>query len=73
MAPELEGIILENGDVLAKKNKIYHLPKRGTDEEGYPEVLIDAESVGDPGFFQRQSVKPYNRYESNILLCGGRL
>lgn len=54
-----EGIIQEDGSVKEKSGKVHLLPFRGTDKEGYPEVLIDAKSVGGKGFFQRQSIKPY--------------
>jgi len=35
------------------------LPIRGTDDDGYPEVLMDATNVGGRGTFQRQSIVPY--------------
>lgn len=53
-----EGIIQEDGSILGDNGKEYYLPIRGTDEEGYPEVLIDAESIGLNGWMYRQSVKP---------------
>ena len=55
----LEGIIQKDGTVLTEKGEIYRLPRRGTDEKGYPEVLIDAKPVGGRGVFSRQSIKPY--------------
>jgi len=55
----LEGIIQEDARVLGEDGNVYHLPVRGTDEEGYPEVLIDAEEIGGDGWMYRQSVKPY--------------
>ena len=55
----LTGIIQEDGYVLTDDGKKYPLPQRGIDKEGYPEVLINAKSVGGSGFFYRQSIKPY--------------
>lgn len=55
----MQGTILKDGTVIGEDNKVYHLPFRGTDEEGYPEVLMDASSVGGSGYAQRQSIKPY--------------
>ena len=55
---KLIGIIQEDGKVKAGKN-FFILPFRGMDNEGYPEVLMDATSVGGDGFFFRQSIKPY--------------
>jgi hypothetical protein len=54
---KLQGIITATGvDV---DGKIFTLPIRGTDPEGYDEVLIDATNVGGNGIFSRQSIKPY--------------
>jgi hypothetical protein len=55
----LTGIIQKDGSVLAEDGTIHWLPRRGTDNEGYAEVLIDAKIVGGYGEFQRQSIKPY--------------
>lgn len=55
----LTGTILENGDVELDDGRIFSIPQRGTDSEGYPEVLIDAKTIGGNGFMQRQSIKPY--------------
>jgi hypothetical protein len=52
------GIILPDGYVETKSGERHKLPFRGEDEYGYPEVLIDARSVGLHGAFKRQSVKP---------------
>ncbi len=49
---------MKDGTVLAN-DEVYHLPVRGVDDEGYPEVLINAKAVGGDGMFYRQSVKPY--------------
>lgn len=53
------GIITKEGMVKISDTKYVRLPTRGVDNEGYPEVLIDATSVGGNGSFQRQSIKPY--------------
>ena len=55
----LTGIIQKDGTVLAEDGTIQFLGVRGTDDEGYPEVLIDAKAVGGDGCFHRQSVKPF--------------
>jgi len=55
----LIGIIQKNGSVIAEDGTIHYLPRRGTDSEGYPEVLIDAEDVGGEGYMCRQSIKPF--------------
>lgn len=52
------GYIKKDGFVETEDGLIFHLPKRGTDDEGYAEVLIDATSIGLRGSFQRQSIKP---------------
>ena len=54
---KLIGIIQKDGDVLTESGEKYSLSCRGTDEEGYPEVLINAKSVGGSGYFHRQSIK----------------
>ena len=55
----LIGIIRKDGSVLAEDGSIQWLPIRGTDKEGYPEVLMDAKEVGGKGTFQGQSIKPF--------------
>ena len=55
----LTGVIRKNGTVLAEDDTIHNLPSRGTDNEGYKEVLIDAKKVGGGGSWGRQSIKPY--------------
>ena len=55
----LEGIIKKDGSILGDNGKKYNLPQRGTDDEGYPEVLIDAKNIGGDGWMRGQSIKPY--------------
>ena len=55
----LEEIIQEDGSVLTDKHGEFCLPTRGTDNEGYPEVIMDAKAVGGDGWMRRQSIKPY--------------
>jgi len=55
----LTGIIQKDGTVLAEDGTIHNLPVRGTDKEGFKEVLIDAKEAGGDGSFYRQSIKPY--------------
>ncbi len=55
----LEGIIQKKGFVLGDDGKKYNFGIMGTDENGFPTVLMDAKSVGGKGFMQKQSIKPY--------------
>lgn len=55
----LTGIIQADGSVLAEDGTVHYLDARGTDDEGYTEVLIDAKEVGGSGSWARQSIKPY--------------
>lgn len=52
-----KGIIQKDG--VLSNGKLYNHDVRGTDDEDYPEVLIDAKEVGGRGSFSRQSIKPY--------------
>ena len=74
------GIIKPDGTVQNKEGT-YNLPFRGTDEDGYPKVLIDAKSVGGSGSFSAQSIKPFigmkvefevseTGYGYNFVICG---
>lgn len=54
----MKGVIQANSTVVGTDGKTYQLPIRGTCEEGYDEVLVDARSIGLRGSFQRQSLKP---------------
>jgi len=56
----LEGIIQSDGQTIIGDNaRTYHLPVLGTDEDGFPEVIVDAKDVGGDGWMRRQSVKKY--------------
>ena len=55
----LTGVIQEKGSVLAEDETLHWLPIRGIDNEGYPEVIIDAKDVGGFGIMRRQSIKPF--------------
>ncbi len=68
----LTGVIRKNGTVLAEDGTIHNLPVRGTDREGYKEVLIDAKSIGGRGSFSRQSVKPYIGMTVRFYRNGGK-
>lgn len=68
---ELIGVITENGDVELVDGRIFSIPQRGTDSDGYPEVLIDAMLVGGKGFMQRQSIKPYIGMKCKFILNEG--
>lgn len=56
---ELIGIITKDGSVKTADDREFEMPRRGTDDEGYPEVLMDAKSVGGDGWMYRQSIKPF--------------
>jgi hypothetical protein len=53
------GTIKEDGFVETEDGKLFILPIRGTDDFGFPEVLIDAKSVGGKSEWKRQSIKDY--------------
>jgi hypothetical protein len=53
---KLIGVIKSDGFV-ESDGKLFILPIRGTDESGFPEVLIDATSVSGGGTVKRQSIK----------------
>jgi hypothetical protein len=59
MTEILTGILQEDGSVIAEDGTIHWPGTRGTDDEGYPEILIDARNVGGYNSWTRQSVKPY--------------
>ena len=67
----MEGIILKNGDVIGDDGKTYFLPGRGTDGDGYPEVLMDAKSVGGSGSFRGQSIKPFIGMRVSFVIAAG--
>lgn len=56
---ELIGVITENADVKLEDGRLFSIDRRGTDKEGYPEVLIDATFVDGKASFARQSIKSY--------------
>ena len=55
----LKGKIKNNGTVETPDGRVFQLPVRGTDEKGYPEVLIDSSVVDELGGFKRKSILPY--------------
>jgi hypothetical protein len=68
----LTGIIQKDGSVIAEDGTIHWIGRRGTDEEGYPEVLIDAKEVGGRGSFSRQSIKPFVGMTVHFVRNGGK-
>jgi hypothetical protein len=68
------GIIKSNGTVYVKGVGEFVLPIMGTDDDGYPEVIIDSSEVDDLGGWKRKSIKPYIgmkcKFVSNILPHG---
>ena len=69
---ELIGIINKDGSVKTDDGRTFEIGGRGTDAEGYPEVLIDAKAVGGGGWMRRQSVKPYVGMRCRFLTIDGR-
>lgn len=68
----LTGIIQKDATVLAEDGTLHQLPIRGTDKEGYPEVLVDAKEVGGSGSFYRQSVKPFIGMTAEFVRNGNK-
>lgn len=66
----MKGIIQEDATVIGEDGKTYQLPERGTDSEGFPEVLIDTRPIGGKGSFQRQSVKPLIGKTTEFVVSG---
>jgi hypothetical protein len=66
----LIGIIQKDGKVKSGKT-FFLMPFRGTDKEGYPEVLVDATSVGGESEMVRQSIKPYIGMEVEFQVHNG--
>jgi hypothetical protein len=56
---QIFGVIKENATVLAEDGTIHNLPVRGTDINGFSEILIDATAVGGDTDIRRQSIKPF--------------
>ena len=63
----MTGLIKSDGFVETSDGKLFILPIRGSDESGFPEVLIDATSVGGSGYVKRQSVKPFIGMEVEFI------
>lgn len=64
---KLTGLIKSDGFVETSDGKLFILPIRGTDESGFPEVLIDATSVGGSGYVKRQSIKRFIGMEVEFI------
>ena len=68
---KLTGVIKSDGFVETLDGKLFLLPIRGTDESGFPEVLIDATCVGGNGISKRQSIKPFIGMEVEFTTNNG--
>ena len=68
----LTGILQKNGSVIAEDGTIHWPGTRGSDDEGYPEILIDARAVGGYNSWTRQSVKPYLGMTVQFVRHGGK-
>ena len=69
---ELIGIICKDAYVEVPDGRIFSLPRLGIDDEGYPEVKIDATLVGGYGSFTRQSIKPYIGMKVSFVTNNGK-
>jgi len=67
----LNGIIRNDGFVETSDGKLFILPIRGTDNNGFPEVLIDATLVGGKSSFSRQSIKPLINMKVEFITNNG--
>lgn len=72
MATKLIGTITEQGFVKTKSGQLYAMDFRGTDDEGYPQVLMDAKSVGGTGWMHRQSIKPFIGMQCSFITNNGK-
>jgi len=68
---ELIGTITEDGRFVDVDGKKFTLPIRGEDDEGYPEVLIEAKCVGGQGWMYRQSSKPFIGMKVSFMTNNG--
>ena len=71
LSEELIGIIDKDGYINLDDGRKFEMPKRGTDDEGYPEVLMDAKNVGGSGWMCRQSIKPFIGMKCSFILNDG--
>jgi len=67
---QLIGIISNDGYTVESNNIKYALPIRGIAGK-FPEVLIDAKSVGGNGCFHRQSIEPFIGMEVVFVTTDG--
>lgn len=68
---KLTGVIKNDGFVKTFDGKLFVLPIRGFDNMGFPEVLIDAKSVGGSGTFKRQSIIQFIGMEVEFITNDG--
>lgn len=69
---ELIGVINKDAYVEVSDGRIFSLPIRGIDKEGYREVSINATLVGGNGTFSRQSIKPYIGMKVSFVTNNGK-
>lgn len=68
----LRGKITDDGrSVEVAGGKQFILPFRGTDRNGFPEVLIDAQRVGGDGMFRRQSIAKWIGWPVEFMTANG--
>lgn len=69
---KLIGIIHKDAYVEVPDGRKFYLSKFGMDNDGYPEVKIDATLVGGYGSFTRQSIKPYIGMKVSFVTNNGK-
>jgi len=72
MQEQLIGIISKDGYVELEDGRRFEISKRGIDKEGYPEVLINAKSVGGDGWMHRQSIKRFIGMKCWFITTNGK-
>jgi hypothetical protein len=68
----LIGTLLSDGKTVESRDgRKFELPIRGASQNGYPQVLIDAQRVGGDGCFKRQSVESWVGYDVEFMCLNG--
>lgn len=68
----LIGKLLENGSTIETQDgRRFELPIRGASQNGFPQVLIDAQRVGGDSCFRRQSAESWIGYDVEFVCLNG--
>jgi hypothetical protein len=68
----LIGKLLENGSTIETQDgRRFELPIRGASQNGFPQVLIDAQRVGGDSCFRRQSAENWIGYDVEFVCLNG--